>query len=102
MITNAHLMQRLSQEDPAADATETLGRIVQEMVPQPTLAHVEDGAPGETREIAPPEPTEAGVVPAFIAKTLCFTLPLLRKFVKVSGQVSDAIDILIAFVCSQT
>lgn len=98
-MTSADLIHALNRS-PARDAAEVIGEHMQAMAPQPSI--VEGDEPGTTKTVAPPEPTAEGVVPSFIAKTLCFALPLLRKFVKVSGQVDDAINIIVAFVCSQT
>lgn len=81
-----------AEKQGGADAAETIGKHMQSMVPKQI-----DGA-GNVTEV---EPTEESVVPPFIAKMLCFALPLLRKLVKVDGKTSDAIDILIAFVCAQ-
>lgn len=93
MISNATLINVLSAEGQGGgDAAETLGRHMQSMVPK------QIDNEGNITEV---EPTEASMVPPFIAKMLCFALPLLRKLVKVDGKTSDAIDILIAFVCAQ-
>ena len=103
-MTNATMIQLLSKGDPGADAFETSRAHLESQdaptpkAPAPDAERSESGHATSTETEAPEQAT---VVPAFLAKTLCFALPLLRKLVKVSGQVSDAIDILIAFVCSQ-
>lgn len=96
----ATLIQRLHAESPTADAAEVLGTHMAAMVPQATVEATDDE--GGTRTVQPPEPTEASVVPPFIAKMLCFALPLLRKVVKLNGDQSNAVDVLIALVCSQS
>lgn len=93
MWTNATLIQVLSKAAPAGDAVETIASHIQSHMetPEPTADDPDAG------KVAPE--LAATVVPPFVAKMLCFALPLLKKLVKLSGDQSDAVDTLIALVC---
>jgi len=100
-MTNAQMIAILSRGEPGADAFDTItAHVHAQVAPTPKVPAPATGD-AYAKSTETEAPVQADVVPPFLAKMLCFALPLLRKLVKVSGEVSNAIDILIALVCSQ-
>lgn len=84
LLTAGDVQAIMAKAQPGADAAEVLGAHL-------TKVGVTTAAEASEESVVQ--------VPAFIGKSLCFALTLLKKFVKLNGEQDAAANLLIELVC---